>query len=404
MPVRRSLIVALVTLSAVACDRATFLQPDGRAAATAPSRTLAGDPSIYVGDVEQLYTAVNDPENAGGAIVLAPGTYVLSEKTVGGAPRPNGGRLELQPDMSLAGLSGDRSAVVIDMSGLPAPSFNATLGKTAGIRLGRGRNAVEWLTIVGNPNATAGIETDLADARPSRVTVAHVLAHGSLRGIDARNVGTAMSGRSIVARFDDNEFFDSREGFRLLNSSGAVGGQIDVTMSGNRLHNNENGCVIEHNRASSGSIRVRSSGDRFEHNALGCLIGGGLVAGTAPGVANSNSTVFEAYGDAFVDNTLDVTSIDYGGVLVVAAETPGLANSASHNTVAVALWGTKVSGNQNVDFQAYGARSIATPSGISGIENHVTIELHGVSKQIDVDAINSFPFDPAGTNSVTVVR
>ena len=122
----------------------------------------------------------------------------------------------------------------------------------------------------------------------------------------------------------------------------------------------------------------------------------------APGVANSNSTEFVAYGDSFSDNTLASPNIDFGGVLVVGAETPGVANSASHNSVTVALWGTKVSGNQNVDFQAFGARSIANPPGISGIDNHVTIELHGVSKQIDVDAVNSSPADPTGTNTVTI--
>jgi hypothetical protein len=174
-------------------------------------------------------------------------------------------------------------------------------------------------------------------------------------------------------------------------------------MSGNRIHDNTNGCVIEHNRASSSAIRVRSSGDRFEHNALGCLIGGGLVA-TTTGAANMNTTFFEGYGDAFINNTLNVSSIDYGGILVTGAETPGVANSASRNIVTVSLTGTKVSGNQNVDFAAYGARSVAIPAGISGVGNQVTIELRGVSKQIDVDVVNSFPFEAAGTNTVAVVR
>jgi hypothetical protein len=402
MPSPRSLLIALVGLSA-ACDRAAIVESAPPAVSAGASRTVtSGDPSVYVANVEQLYSAVNNPENAGAAIVLAAGTYVLSA-TSGGIARPNGGRLELQPGMSLTGVAGDRSAVVIDMSALPISSFNASIGLTGGIRLGRGSNAVEWLTIVGQPKSAGAVETDLADSHPTEVTVSHVVTRGSGRGVDVRNTTTAMAGRSIDARIEDNEFFDGGEGVRLLNLN-VIGAHIDATMSGNRMHDNKVGCLIEHNRASSGSIHVRSSGDRFEHNALGCLIGGGLVAGVAPGGANSNSTAFEAYGDAFVDNTLDVPAIDYGGVLVLGAETPGLANSASHNTVSVALWGTRVSGNQNVDFQAYGARSIAIPPGISGIDNHVTIELHGVSRQIDVDAVNSMPVDPTGTNSVTVVR
>ena len=399
----RSLLIALIGLSAAACDRATILQPELRSAPATGSRTVT-DLTIPVADVEQLYDAVNDPGNAGAAILLAPGTYVLSAKDAANVARPNGGRLELQPDMSISGVSGDRAAVVIDMSLLPGSSFNASVGKSAGIRVGRGTNSVEWLTIAGNPNSAAAVETDLADGSPTQIRLAHLSAFGSIRGIDVRNTGVAMSGRSIVATIEDNEFFDGNEGVRLLNGSGIVGGQIEVTMRGNRIHDNTNGCIVEHNRSSSGSIHVRSSGDRFEHNALGCLIGGGLVAGTASGAANSNTTTFEAYGDAFVDNTLEVPSIDYGGVLALGAETPGLANSSSNNTVTVRFWGTRVSGNQNVDFQAYGSRSVANPPGISGVNNHVTIELHGVSKLIEVDAINSAPVDPAGTNTVTVVR
>lgn len=401
MPSPRSLLIALVGLAAASCDRATILQPGQRSAPAAASRTVA-DLTIHVADVEQLYDAVNDPGNAGAAVLLAPGIYILSVKDAANVARPNGGRLELQPDMSMSGVSGDRAAVVIDLSKLPGSSFNASFGKTGGIRVGRGGNSVDWLTIVGHPAAAASIETDLADAYPTWIGIAHVVAHGSIRGVDVRNIGAAMDGRSIVVRFDDDEFYGGGEGIRLLNLNGVTGGQIDVTMSGNRVHDNGNGCIIEHNRASSNSIRVRSSGDRFEHNGLGCLIGGGLVA--ASGAANSNTTIFEAYGDSFSDNTADEPNIDFGGILVLGAETPGAANSASHNSVAVALWGTKVSGNQNVDFQAYGARSTANPPGISGIGNQVTIELHGVSKQIEVDAVNSAPVDPAGTNTVTIVR
>jgi len=152
-----------------------------------------------------------------------------------------------------------------------------------------------------------------------------------------------MFARSIVARIEDNDFFHETEGIRILNVSGVIGGQIEVTMSGNRSHENQIGCIAENNRASSGSIHVRSSGDRFEHCGLGCLIGGGLVAPTS-GVANFNSTAFEAYGDAFLDNTGGLPAVDLGGVVVVAAETPGVANSASHNSVTVALRDPMVSG------------------------------------------------------------
>ena len=75
-----------------------------------------------------------------------------------------------------------------------------------------------------------------------------------------------------------------------------------------------------------------------------------------------------------------------------------------NNTVTVKLWGTKVYGNQNIDFQAFGSRSLADPPVLGGTDNNAVVELHGVSKKIDVVAIDSFPVDPSNTNTVTVVR
>jgi len=56
---------------------------------------------IPVGDVEELYTAVNNAANAGATLMLSPGVYMLSRTDPFGALRPNGGRLDLQEDMSL---------------------------------------------------------------------------------------------------------------------------------------------------------------------------------------------------------------------------------------------------------------------------------------------------------------
>src|SRR3954454_19450026 len=75
--------------------------------------------AIIVANIEELYTAVNDPQNAGSEIDIAPGVYMLSVNDPMGAPRPNGGRLQLQQDMSLLGVVGDRGAVTIDANDLP---------------------------------------------------------------------------------------------------------------------------------------------------------------------------------------------------------------------------------------------------------------------------------------------
>ena len=133
-------------------------------------------------------------------------------------------------------------------------------------------------------------------------------------------------------------------------------------MQGNRSYANRLGCIIENNRSNSAKIYVRSSGDRFEDNGLGCQIGGALVA--AAGVANSNTTTFEAHGTHFTNNTRTVffnetgpAFTDLGGLLVVGAEVAlaGAPNTTSGNTVVVRLWGSKIAENQQFDFQAFGA-------------------------------------------------
>src|SRR5258705_7676451 len=96
---------------------------------------------IMVADINQLYEAVNNPDNAGSLLVLAPGTYMLNASYL------NGGRLELQMNMSLTGQPGHAESVVIDESTLPAASFTIPSVRTGGIRMGLGTNNLEWLTV-----------------------------------------------------------------------------------------------------------------------------------------------------------------------------------------------------------------------------------------------------------------
>jgi hypothetical protein len=192
------------------------------------------------------------------------------------------------------------------------------------------------------------------------------------------------------------------EGIRVANFVGADRGVIAATLAGNRVHDYQLGCIVTNNRSSNATVDVKSSGDRFFGNALGCLIAGGLNQSTT-GVANSNVTTFEAHGTQFVDNTAQIPGIDPGGVRVAGGLSTIIANSTSANTVSVELWGSKVSGNQVVDFEAFGAWKPSAP-GIAGTNNHATVTLHGVSRQIDVAVTPSFPSELAGTNTVTVIR
>ena len=228
--------------------------------------------SVIVTDVEQLYEAVNDPANSGNMILLDAGTYVLSVNDPSGNPRPNAGRLELQQDMSLSGVTNNRSAVVIDASGLPNSSFVVAFGRTGPVRIGRGNNSIEWITILGNDRAAGGIETDLIGTPTTQIRVAHVVSGGSLRGVDVRNIGATMIGRRIDAEIVDNEFFGIVEGIRVVNTNGANQGQIFADLRGNRVHDFYFGVIANNNRCSSAVVEVQSDGDRFEGNGLGALI------------------------------------------------------------------------------------------------------------------------------------
>jgi hypothetical protein len=416
----------LVTIAALAAAFAASALVNAGIASAAENST------IFVSDVEQLYRAVNEATNAGATVYLYPGVYTLSVFDPIGAQRPNGGRLELQRDMSLSGygVDGDRSAVLIDPSRLPDPSFRNSLipGRTGVIRVGRGSNAIEWLTIASNRFAAAAIETDLVETDevgepvPTAIRITHVVAYGIARGVDIRNITGAMAGRHLKADIEDNEFFWGVEGIRVINFQGANDGKIIVAMGGNRSHANRLGCIIENNRSSSASISVVSSGDLFDDNGLGCQIGGGLIT-TAGAAANDNSVRFDAYSSAFKNNTrLDfnpnVTGPDfddYGGLLVAAGDVQlaGLPNSASRNTVVIRLWDVIIAdnvtpANEGRDFVAFGARCnpdiCDSPGELAGTQNETVIQLRGLSTMLDVEAIDSEPSDPDGTNSVTVVR
>lgn len=407
----RSICIAAVIAPLIAgCNHSDDItEPARLAPIAAPQGPSASAGTVMaVADVEQLYAAVNAPANAGVSIVLAPGTYLLSAKDASGAGRPNGGRIELQQDMSLSGIAGNRAAVVIDASTLPSSSFPTPFGRTGVIRVGRGSNAVEWLTVEGNPLAAAAIETDLVSTPETWVRVAHVVGVNSARGVDVRNVGAPMAGRQLHARIEDSEFSRGVEGIRIANFVGATGGHVDVAMSGNRSFENVLGCILENNRSSSATIYVRSSGDRFEDNGWGCQVGGELSSG---GTFTSSSTVMEAHGTHFTNNTrtefFNGTGPDFGaqysGVLVVAGDVLSPSGFTSHNTVVLRLWGCMVSGNHRADLEAWGARS-ADLTRPSGVDNHATIELYGISRQIEVTGGDSSPADPSGTNTLTVVR
>jgi hypothetical protein len=80
---------------------------------------------------------------------------------------------------------------------------------------------------------------------------------------------------------------------------------------------------------------------------------------------------------------------------------PGAVNN---NELKIIFKGCPIDGNiGTTQITAYGARSL-NPLGPAGSDNTNEIHLHGVSKQATDTAIDSFPAEPAGTNTVNVFR
>lgn len=372
---------------------------------------------VGVANVEDLYSAVNNPANTGATLVLSPGTYVLSVNDPNGVPRPKGGRLELQYDMSLRGLDGDRSAVVIDAFALPASSFpqNANgvpTGPNAAIRLGLGRNVLEWLTVRDAQAAQANIDTGLQplDARPTAVRIAHVASTGSTRGLNVINFGPQTSGQTIEADIVDCHFFDNTfnlsEGVRLGNFQGAVGSTVNARMSGNLSWGQKQGRLIVNNRAHDSTVNVISTGNLFFDNGGGTIVLGGLSSNNTR--ADGNTIILDARGDRFVGNTAE-SEFDHGGLIVVGSESISAAGGASNNTVHVILRGVKATGNDVADLAAIGARWLFESVAGLSVNNLVTIEIRGDGSGPKPDpAVELFadtvPTGPAYGNQVTVVR
>jgi len=369
---------------------------------------------IQVSNVEELYSAVNDSANAGAAIVLSSGIYMLSALDPNGVPRPKGGRIELQPDMSLTGVVGDRSLVVINAFNLPASSFPAgATGPNAAVRMGLGHNALEWLTVRDAGNGQANIDTGLQPVDPGTtfIRVAHVASTGSTRGMNILNFGPKTSGQTIEADIIDSYFFENTlgvsEGIRMGNFQGATGSTVNVRMSGNLSWGQETGRLIVNNTASNSAVNVVSSGNRFYGNGAGTIIAGGLTQGV--GRADGNTINFEAHGDEFLDNTRE-TDFDQGGLVALGTDNASLTGGGgNNNSVNVQLWGCRMLNNKLSDLAAIGARSL--PSGDPSLNqnDHVTIGIRGYGNGNSrwppvVSYIDSMPATPDYGNSVTIIQ
>ena len=376
--------------------------------------------SIQVSNVNELYDAVKDINNAGKRIVLAAGTYHLDA----GLDPDNLGRLELLEDMELQGQQGHPEQVVIDASGLNDASFsppNNFPARTGAIRIGRGFNKIEWIKVIGTkaPKALSVIDTDLIWPGVSRVRIAHSIVTAGRIGINIRNIGAPSAGRIIEAELVDNELIDNLvsdagsqqgQGIVMQNAGGVSGAIIRATLNGNDVHKNIIGLRLwniggGNVKTNTNSIRITSHADRFDDNELGIyIIGGFNFNGSVNAKVNGNFISFEANGTSIQNNKgikRDLITIPCG--IYLSGGTSTLAGSeASDNKVEMKLTGCKISGNQDSDIIAFGAFS-TTPI-LAGTNNVVEIHLQGVSTKATDQSTPSLPIEPAGTNIINIFR
>lgn len=381
-----------------------FLTPARAAAGNTAARNAdAGGSRIHVTNVEELYAAVNNPANADFKIVLAPGVYGLSPSDAGGQPRANGGRLELQTDMSLIGVWGDRSAVVIDAIGLPAASFAGGSVPFAAIRVGRGRNAIEWLTVQNGRGGQGNIVTSLDDGGTPHIRVAHIASAGASNNLSIGNLGAGRSGKTMEVDIVDNDLFDAaaigfRNGFRIRNEG--IGSVVNARLIANRIHGNQFNLIVNAGAVGS-AISVFSLGNHYYDNAAGLILVGGLSGATG------NTITYSGNADRFENNNVAPLFFDQGGLLILGGDR--LANGtlgAGSNTVNATLFANRMSGNAVADLMAVGGRSLA-PAFISTVTgNRANLRLIGMPRRPEVVEVfaDNVPDDPAAGNSVTVCR
>jgi hypothetical protein len=409
-----TVIIWSVTSLLSSCQKETSpsgLQEESSALNPLNNNAREHSKKIYVNNVNELYTAINDPGNPGTTIVLGEGTYMLS------AAFPKGGRLELQNNMSLVGQPGHPELVVIDITNLPLTSFNlpGSANRTGAIRLGDGRNSLEWITFQNDPAHTVRslIQTDIVTTPVAQVKVAHCIVKGSSIGLSILNRDPVANGRLLEADIEDNEFAGNivqqfGSGIQVQNTtiSDAV---IRLRMSRNHIHGNKAGMLIFSSSAQRCEVDVKSFYDKIENNGIGIVLDGGFIL-TAAAPTIHNKLLFEAHATEIKNNTgtpAPPFAFPATGIHAAAGQSmppfdgPG---TAHFNELEINLIGCSIAGNSGNQINAYGAHSFHPSSIPAGTHNKTNVYLSGLSTNASVNSINSFPSEPALTNSVNVYR
>jgi len=417
------LLISGMLLFIISCKKTIdqpFAPPEEPSKVSNNSSSKENDKKVYVSSVDELYTAVNDPDNVSTDVILAPGTYLLT------ASYPNGGRLELQTDMTLRGQPGNSDAVFIDQSSLPTASLVLAVGgRTGGIRMGKGTNSLEWLSLKGanvSANPFSVINTDLLSTE-TWINISHVKVdvNGCVIGINLRNRLAEHSDRKIYATLEDNEVFGAVNfnglGVAAQIANGASGSLINVTMRKNYIHGNKIGlltfCSAQTATVINSRIEITSYADRIEGNGCGIDFTA-AVNQTATTVANNNTGILKMFGSNISDNNpsgqpqLAPVNGAFPGAMTLTAgynsvNNIGGINRASNNTMLVECIGCTISNNGPTDIYAYAAW--CQPACVlAGSTNFAELYLNGVSANATVESAPSVPAEPAGTNVLNVYR
>jgi hypothetical protein len=370
---------------------------------------------IHVSNIDQLYAAINDNDNEGATIVLAPGLYMLSQHY------PNGGRLEFLHDMTITGQPGKTEDVIIDASNLPNASFfpppiPGIPGnmRTGAVRMGNGKNAIEWLTLQNNPlhNIRALIQTDIVATPLTQIRIAHTIIKGSSMGVSILNNTFLASGRIIEATLEDNEIKDNTilifgTAIQIQNYNAANDASIFVTLRRNHIHGNKSGIVAFNGSTERSAINIKSYNDIIENNGIGLTLNGGFMGNSLATL--NNSVQFDAYSSK-IKNNVGTPAPPHlypaCGIFATAGHAfpPfGLPGDVHHNLLNVRFYSCTIQDNAgHAQILGYGGSSFYPLPTPVGNYNTTNIYLHGTSANVSVDAIPSLPLEAISTNTINV--
>jgi len=411
-----ALIAFVFLLASCQKETGTIPQQEKSSAATKTNRNAEKQSKkIYVSNVDELYAGINDPNNAGATLVLAPGTYSLN------ANHPKAGRLELGYDMSLIGQPGNAGQVIIDATNLPASSFTIPAPLPTGVvRMGNGKNSLEWLTLQNDPLHVirSFVQTDIVATPVAETRIAHTIIKGGgcNIGMSVGNFGEMANGRVVKAEIEDNEILDNINpsptgngtGIQIVNHRGTNNASVIATLSRNYIHDNKAGLIISNISSQHCAIEIKSYDNRVENNGVGLAMRAGFNESTS---SISNSLKFDAYATSVKNNTgspappfsnpaCGVFAAGGGSMLLF-----GLPGTVNDNKLDVSFYGCVIEGNAgNAQILAYGAHSTYPLPAPAGTGNATNIYLHGISANATISATASFPAEPAGTNTVNVYR